>query len=340
MTVGEGRSYDGITVVIPVLNAARYLPDCLASVRAQRLAPGLGLEVLAVDGGSTDATCQIAADFGAKVLSNPDVLAEAGVERGFRGASYRIRLVLAADNQLPHPDWIARLLGVFEATGARCVYTHVVPRPDRRSISRYWSLSQTDPFSRFVYGRASDPRRFHSIYRPIAVTSEYAMYDLSTRRPLLALAQGTAVDGTVPRTRDLAVFDDVLPMWDMIDSGDRFVYYKTGGVVHDTVGSLHEFRDKYRRRASSAADPRGFGFMSRWSRMDFADQVRALCWPLSVVTLVRPVSESIAGWRRDRDAAWLWHPVVSLLLLAFATSALVSVVAGQLRRSLLQSLGG
>ncbi len=326
---------EGLTVVIPVLNAGRDLPACLASLRAQRLPPGRDVEVLVLDGGSTDSTRQIAEQFGATVLCNPAILAEAGVERGLRKASHRLRLVLAADNQLPHPNWITGLLGVFEATGARCVFTHVEPRPDRSAISRYWSLAQTDPFSRFVYGSASDPRRFGSIYRSVVVAKNYTVYDLTRRRPLLALAQGTAVDGNVPRSRRSAVLDDILPIWDMIDAGDCLAYYKTGGVVHDTVGSFHEFVEKYRRRATSAADPQGFGFASRWSRLSAAEQIRALCWPLYVLTVVGPVGEALRGWRRDGDRAWLWHPVVSVTLVALAIRSLVSMAYRQLVRRIL-----
>lgn len=49
-----------VSVVMPVLNAARFLPDALASVAAQTLQP---LEVILVDGPSTDATPEIARAF-------------------------------------------------------------------------------------------------------------------------------------------------------------------------------------------------------------------------------------------------------------------------------------
>lgn len=49
-----------VTVVVPTLNAVRYLQEALESIVAQRYEP---IEVLVVDGGSTDGTRELAAGF-------------------------------------------------------------------------------------------------------------------------------------------------------------------------------------------------------------------------------------------------------------------------------------
>lgn len=49
-----------LDIVIPTLNAARHLPACLSALRRQRIA--------VVDGGSTDATVEIARSHGAPIL--------------------------------------------------------------------------------------------------------------------------------------------------------------------------------------------------------------------------------------------------------------------------------
>ncbi len=70
-----------ISVVIPTLDAARTLPVTLASLVGAAV-EGLVKEVLVADGGSADATCEIADDAGAKILNGQGVAAACGAARG------------------------------------------------------------------------------------------------------------------------------------------------------------------------------------------------------------------------------------------------------------------
>lgn len=53
-----------VSVIVPCYNAARFLPEAIASVRAQQFEP---LEILVVDDGSTDETPQTVAALGADI---------------------------------------------------------------------------------------------------------------------------------------------------------------------------------------------------------------------------------------------------------------------------------
>ena len=79
------RAAPSVSVVIPTLNAARYLEECLASVRAQDYAGRV--EVVIVDAGSTDETLDIAGRFEVeRILENPLKTGEAGKAVGLRAA--------------------------------------------------------------------------------------------------------------------------------------------------------------------------------------------------------------------------------------------------------------
>ena len=54
-----------VSVIVAVKNGAAFLADALQSVRGQ---PGPSIDLIVVDGGSTDGSRAIAARFGARIL--------------------------------------------------------------------------------------------------------------------------------------------------------------------------------------------------------------------------------------------------------------------------------
>ena len=64
------RTPFNISIIIPVLNEAGAIAATLCHLN-ENCSSENELEILVVDGGSTDATCQIAKDLGARVISSP-----------------------------------------------------------------------------------------------------------------------------------------------------------------------------------------------------------------------------------------------------------------------------
>lgn len=103
-----------LSVVIPTLNAAAELPECLASLM-EGVSEGLIHELIISDGGSEDATTEIAADVGASLVTGP---ASRGgqLRRGCAVAKGDWLLVLHADTQLS-PGWAAVVAQHLEGAG-------------------------------------------------------------------------------------------------------------------------------------------------------------------------------------------------------------------------------
>ncbi len=85
------------TVVIPALNEAANLPDTLRSCRAA------GVEIIVVDGGSTDRTAELAVEGGARLLRS-DPPRSIQMNAGAAVADGDILIFLHADTRLP-PDF-------------------------------------------------------------------------------------------------------------------------------------------------------------------------------------------------------------------------------------------
>ena len=127
-----------ISVIVPALNAATDLQVTLSSLAEARRA-GLSTEVVVVDGGSSDATADIAGASGARVMTAPR--GRGGqLAAGASAAAGQWLLFLHADTRL-EPGWAAEVLAFAAdpAMARRAGYFALRlddPAPQARRIER------------------------------------------------------------------------------------------------------------------------------------------------------------------------------------------------------------
>ncbi|MEO8259438.1 MAG: glycosyltransferase family 2 protein [Acidobacteriota bacterium] len=111
-----------VTIVILTALGATHLPECLASIAAQRHPPDR-CEVIVVDNGSTeDPTPAVERAYpGARVIRNHANLGFAAANNIGANAAQGDYLVFLNDDTRVHPDWLSELLGVAARHGAACV---------------------------------------------------------------------------------------------------------------------------------------------------------------------------------------------------------------------------
>jgi len=124
-----GMSELVLSVIVPALDAAAHLPASLAALDEARRA-GLLREVLVVDGGSSDATAEVAARAGARVLAGPRGRGQQ-LSAGAAAAAADWLLFLHADTVLG-PGWVA---------AARAF----MARPEARQRAAVFRLALDDP---------------------------------------------------------------------------------------------------------------------------------------------------------------------------------------------------
>jgi rSAM/selenodomain-associated transferase 2 len=135
-----------LSVVVPTLNAAAALPGCLAALRPAR-ARGLVDQVVVADGGSTDATREIARDAAAILVASapgrgPQLAA------GARIAAGDWLLFLHADTRL-QPGWAEAMLahmaepeGAGRAAAFRLAFDEVSARAERVAALANWRATR------------------------------------------------------------------------------------------------------------------------------------------------------------------------------------------------------
>jgi glycosyltransferase involved in cell wall biosynthesis len=98
-----------LSIVIPVKDDAVPLAACLRTLEAQRRPPD---EVVVVDNGSADGSAEVAAAWGARVLSDPTPGIAAAASTGYDDATGDLIGRIDSDTQLG-PGWTTRALRDF-----------------------------------------------------------------------------------------------------------------------------------------------------------------------------------------------------------------------------------
>ncbi|MBF6600585.1 MAG: glycosyltransferase family 2 protein [Dehalococcoidia bacterium] len=114
-----------VTVIVPARNEERYIERCLYSLAAQDY-PRARLEVLLLDGMSTDDTTRIVGRFAAestldlRLIENPRRKPAAAMNTALRHARGDVIVRLDA-HAAAAPDFLTRSIAALEASGADCV---------------------------------------------------------------------------------------------------------------------------------------------------------------------------------------------------------------------------
>lgn len=148
-----------VSVIVPILNERAHIERCVASLQAQ---DHVNLEVLVVDGGSTDGSRELVqrlaeSDGRIRLLDNPQKLAASAMNIGWQAATGDI--VMRLDGHAwAAPDFVSQSLKVMAETGADCVggaIETVTQTPEAAAIS----AAMSSPFgvgnARFRYARSA-----------------------------------------------------------------------------------------------------------------------------------------------------------------------------------------
>jgi succinoglycan biosynthesis protein ExoA len=172
--MGDGRPID-ITVVLPVLDEARHLAPLLDDVLGQELG-ALQVEVLVVDGGSTDGTVQLVdevatRDDRVRRLANPERRSSSARAIGVDVAHGRFLCFVDGHCRIPNQRMLADMVELFERTGAACLAR---PQPLRASPGTWVEAISLARSSRFGHSLSSTV--YSSAEHPVSPVSAGAMY--------------------------------------------------------------------------------------------------------------------------------------------------------------------
>jgi glycosyltransferase involved in cell wall biosynthesis len=136
-----------ISVIIPTFNEEENIAQCLVSLSHQNI-PRADYEIIVVDGGSKDATCEIAKKYADQVFTQTSKKVGGARNDGVTAAKGTIIATTDADCILP-PDWIKNLAEDFRNPAVVQVYGPVYPIEE--GIGNRFSLMLANTFARIGY---------------------------------------------------------------------------------------------------------------------------------------------------------------------------------------------
>jgi glycosyltransferase involved in cell wall biosynthesis len=315
---------ESISFVIPTLNASDTIESCLQSIVNQDY-PKDKIEILIIDGYSSDNTVQLAKeltgkhDVSFKIYQNPNKTCEAGKQIGIREAKNEIIGLIDSDNILEGRGWIKKMIEPFEnpeITGSEPLY--FTYRRSDSLITRYCALlGANDPMCYYLgnYDRYSKlSERWTGLDVSTKDKGNYIVAELDEKNIPTIGANGFLFRKEIYKGNlDTKYFFDIDEVYKMVLKGyNKFAKVKTG-IIHIYADNIKDFIKKQKRRI---LDYRYYKERKLRVYPWGNNRKLALCkFAIFSIIPVIPLWDTIKGYIKLRDKAWFFHPIACFLTL-------------------------
>ncbi|MBZ9578185.1 glycosyltransferase family 2 protein [Patescibacteria group bacterium] len=313
------KKLPSISIIIPTLNSERVIKPCLESIKMQNY-PKDKIEVIIVDGGSTDKTIEICEYYQVeKILSNPLKTGEAGKAIGIDASSHDIIALIDSDNILDGKDWSLKMVKPFE--NPEIISSEVLfwtYRKEDSIINRYCALTGiNDPicmflgnYDRYNYltGRWTDLILDEEIDR-----GDYLEVLINKNSVPTMGANGYLIKKwALESVKYQPYYFDIDVAHDLIQNGYNRIARPKVGIIHLYCDNLKTFIKKQKRRINDYLYFKQKGIRSYTYKLKSWGYIKFLVYTLIIFPLL---IQSIKGYLKKPDIAWFFHPVACWITL-------------------------
>lgn len=230
---------------------------------------------------------------------------------GLKRARGEIICILASDNYLQDPQFLAKCLKPFEekrVIGSFPLrYWHY--RKDN-ILNRYFALfGVNDPIPLFL-GK-NDRASYYAdeiCEYPITLTYSRPGYLVVTLNSVPTLGDnGFFIRKNILLEANIDNYFHIDVCQDLFNLGYKKYAIVNTAIWHRTGGNIIKFFVKRFKYADKFSENR------RWHMVEQKDKPRLCLFILSSLTLIYPLYLSIKGYRKVKDIAWFLHPLICLI---------------------------
>ena len=306
-----------VTVSMISYNDEPILEDCLKSIRNQNYDQGL-VNIIIVDGGSTDRTLKIAKEYGATTISRPDLKKQPNLrsEIAITKPQTDLILFLSADNRLQESDALASMVETFDDEEiVACETLRYGYRKTDPILSRYFALiGGADPIAVGLGKADRGPYDNNGVWHSFGTAWDCGEFYKVKFEPDVSKIPTLGGNGFLIRRKfaDKMEYKEDGAHIDMcvglIRKGyDTFAFVKNRHIIHYIGIKAIPFikrRLLYADMYSSEKIKRTYSIFQK------KDMLRLIGMVFANITLVLPFSRSIKGYIHVKDIAWFLHPVM------------------------------
>lgn len=313
------KSLPNITIVIVTLNNERTIETCVRYIQSQSYPKHL-IEYLNVDGGSSDKTIAILKKYGFTIVkSSIKRNAEAQRAIGIKEAKNNIIVSIDADNYLLDIDWILDMVQPFidDPTIVHANTLHYAYKKETTIFNRYCALfGVLDPIVYYVGrpDRLPQNKNTWTLGKNIKEKEGYFVVEHTNDTLPTAGCNGVVYKRDILlkyAKSDPSHFLHIDVFSDLIENGyNRFAVVKND-IFHDTAVDIVSL---LRKRIAFLSSYFLQGKIQRryliYNPRKVTDTIKLLLFVLYTLTWIKPVYDSIRGYRRVQDVAWFIHPLI------------------------------
>lgn len=306
------------SIVMATYNSEKTIDKALASIRKQKFAQE-EIEVIVVDGGSTDSTRKIAYKYNAIVLDNPYRLPEPAKMIGLKYASGKYLCIMDSDEEIANDTFFMKRKLVLEKYKELKCLIMGLATPKKSNPCCYYINSVGDPFSCFVYktyrGSQIELIKRKSVYDKEA-NCYIAKYSKSEIRPIgdsctvmdleyIRTHYGDKLDNTTTAT----LFDYLVQ-----DTG-CLGHVENDNHIHHTEASFNTFLKKIKFRIiNNIFDVEGSGYSNK-AKTSKSLKNRKYLFPIYTVSIIFPLIDGLRMFAKYRHWIFLLHPIFCIYVL-------------------------
>ena len=308
----EEIKWPSVSFVVCTYNCEENVKRCFTSINKQDY-PKNKIEILALDGGSTDDTNEISKSLGAKIIHNPGQYPEGkgkGKWLGFRKARGEIVIFVDSDNKLVEKDWLKQMVNplITDDKVNFCICKMAVVKSDKR-INRYCSLMGTDPVA--AYKSIDSLLALRKL--KLKDRGEYYTYNITLKNFIITGGYYFAVKKkTLEEIGGYTQDTDVV--YNLAKKGMANVAIPKNAHVHHLI--IDSVRNFYKKKVwwaeiyfRNQREGRDFD----WIPNKFSEKMKLGLVILSYLLFIPSLITGVKMAIKDKESAWLLHPIMGWL---------------------------